>query len=151
SRGARSAVSRRRARRSGCSMVTFDAAEKGTSVDRWDAEPRMRDRPQLSLKGVDELLVIAAHPDDETLGAAGLISECASRGSPAALVIVTDGGASETDGIVERRAAEAEAAARVLGARITQLGFADGRTAEQREEIGAALQTIISASSGRAL
>ena len=132
-------------------MVTFDAAVDGTAAATWDADPRMHDRPRLSLDGIDELVVVAAHADDETLGAGGLIAECVRRGIPASIVIVTDGGASGEPGIIERRADEARAAARALGAGVRLLGLPDGETRDRRDEVRDALQPLISAASARAL
>ncbi len=119
-------------------MVTFDASKPGTSAAAWDADPRLHDRPALDLEGVRDVLVVAAHPDDETLGAGGLIAECVRRGIRIRVVVVTDGGA-----LAARRAAELDAAMLVLGAKGTVLGFADGSTREDRSAIRAALLPII--------
>lgn len=40
------------------------------------------------------VLVLAPHPDDETLGCGGLIAEALARRRPVMVVLVTDGGAS---------------------------------------------------------
>lgn len=132
-------------------MVTFDAAQAGTSAATWSADPRLRDRRPLPLDRVDELLVVAAHPDDETLGAGGLIAECVRLGIPASIVIVTDGGASGEPGIVGLRAAEAQTAARVLGARLTLLGLPDGGVLERRDAVRAGLEPFVAAASEHAL
>jgi len=132
-------------------VVTFDAAERGTSAGEWDADPRMHDRPPLVLDGVDQLLVVAAHPDDETLGAGGLIAECVRRDIPTRIVVVTDGGASGTPGIVATRTAELWRAATLLGASVVQLGIPDGATLENRERVAEALAPLIGAASPNAL
>ena len=119
-------------------MVSFDASKPGTSAATWDADPRLHNRPRLELEGVDEVLVVAAHPDDETLGAGGLITECVRRDIPVRIVVVTDGGA-----LAELRSAELDAAATVLGATAISLGFADGETREHRSEIRVALAPLI--------
>lgn len=69
------------------------------------------------------VLVIAPHPDDETLGCGGLIAATVLRGDPVHTVFVTEGGASHPDCHVwdrHRRAAareaEAEESLRRLGA-----------------------------------
>ena len=123
--------------------MRFDSNLPGTPAATWEADPRLHDRPRLELDGVDELLVVAAHPDDETLGAGGLIAECVGRGIPVHVVVVTDGG--------ERRAAELEIAMTVLGATWTVLGFEDGATREHRAEIALALEPLISGTSENAL
>lgn len=132
-------------------MVRFDAAGAGTSAETWDADPRMHDRPVLSLDGVEQLLVVAAHPDDETLGAGALIAECSSRGIPATIVMVTDGAAFGEPVVAQRRAAELDAAADVLGASVVSLGFPDGATREHAEGLRSALAPLISGTPSRAL
>ena len=69
------------------------------------------------------LLVVAPHPDDETLGCGGLISACVARGDRVHTIFVTDGGASHPNSRVWNRAmlarqreAEAAEALRRLGA-----------------------------------
>ena len=132
-------------------MVSFDASVTGTSAATWRADPRLDDRPPLDLLGVDELLVVAAHPDDETLGAGGLIALCSGRGIRVTIVVVTDGAASGAEGIAAERSAELAAAAVILGAGVVELGFADGATREHRAEITAALRKHISRVSRSAL
>lgn len=136
-------------------MVSFDAGTAGTLESEWIADPRLDDRPELDLDGVDELLVVAAHPDDETLGAGGLIRELSDRGLPITVVIVTDGGASHPHerGMVNRREDEAYSAILQLapGAMVRFLGFADGQTREHRDDIAAALAPLVLATSRRTL
>jgi LmbE family N-acetylglucosaminyl deacetylase len=69
------------------------------------------------------VLVVAPHPDDETLGCGGLIAALSDRGVLVHTVFVTDGSASHRNSIAfprERRAAiregEAQAALEALGA-----------------------------------
>jgi LmbE family N-acetylglucosaminyl deacetylase len=119
-------------------VVTFDASRPGTSAATWDADPRLHDRPALDLEGVSDVLVVAAHPDDETLGAGGLIAECVRRGIRVRVIAVTDGGE-----LAARRAAELDAAMRVLGTTATRLNFADGETREHRREIRDSLAAVI--------
>lgn len=82
------------------------------------------------------LLVVAPHPDDETLGCGGLIAEAAARGRHVEIVFVSDGAASHPASrrwppprLRDLRAAEAKVAAAILGLgpdRLTFLGLADG-------------------------
>jgi LmbE family N-acetylglucosaminyl deacetylase len=132
-------------------VVSFDAAQPGTAAATWNAEPRMHDRPLLDLDGVDELIVVAAHPDDETLGAGGLIAECSRRGIPSRIVVVTDGGASGEPSIVDVRRNELHAAAAVLGASAMELGFPDGETLEHRAQVEDALRALLDAASQNTL
>jgi LmbE family N-acetylglucosaminyl deacetylase len=99
----------------------------------------------LEISTDERLLVIAPHPDDETLGAGGVLQRVLARGGQARVVVLTAG-----DGYVEavqhatgrlvprpaaylaygeRRLQELRAAVRLLGAhriRVQVLGFPDG-------------------------
>ncbi len=77
-------------------------------------------------------VVIAPHPDDETLGAGGLIATQRRQGVPVKVIAVTDGEAAYSDAIdlagIRRR--EQEAALAELGVEpsgIIRLGLADGK------------------------
>lgn len=133
--------------------MTFDSRMPGTPASRWAADDRLHDRPRLSLDGVDELVVIAAHPDDETLGAGGLMQRCAEAELPVRVIVVTEGDASGEDGIAEVRFAELEAAVRGLAPRasIERLGLPDGGTREHRDYLDTRLADLIGASSPSAL
>lgn len=128
-------------------MVTFDAADPGTSAAVWAADARTHDRPPLDLDGATALVVVAAHPDDETLGAGGLIAACTERGLPVTVVLVTDGGGSHPDDprIGRRRAGELLVALDLLGvtAAPVLLGFPDGGTREHRDAIAEALAAVL--------
>lgn len=71
----------------------------------------------------DRVLIIAAHPDDEVLGAGGTIAKYASGGADVKLLIVTDGSTSQYRNdprlaqILEGKMRETAAAAEVLGIR----------------------------------
>ncbi len=62
-----------------------------------------------------ELLVIGAHPDDVEIGMGGTIATCAHQGHRVTILDLTDGEPTPM-GSPERRRAEGEAAARILGA-----------------------------------
>jgi LmbE family N-acetylglucosaminyl deacetylase len=73
------------------------------------------------------LLTVAAHPDDETLGAGGTMAWHAARGDTVWTCILADG-ASSRHGRVEQQAACARAAAEVLGIdRLVLVGLPDQR------------------------
>jgi LmbE family N-acetylglucosaminyl deacetylase len=67
------------------------------------------------------LLVVAPHPDDDTIGCGGAIASLASRGGAVCVVYVTDGSASHRSGhyppprLAELREREARAALAALG------------------------------------
>jgi len=122
-------------------MVTFDARDPGTPASAWRADDRMSTRAAFDWDGVGGVLVVAAHPDDETLGAGGLIAEADRRGLPVRVVVATDGAASGRPGIARRRSEELASAIGTLApsARIDELGLADGETDLHRDELRAAL------------
>lgn len=114
----------------------------------------------LDLIGPGGLVVVAPHPDDESIGASAMIAAAAAAGRPLGLVALTDGEGSHRGSptwspqrIAERRRAEQLAAMDELGAgaaRILRLslpdggsrwaeGFADAATTVVRfcEELGA--------------
>lgn len=132
-------------------MVSFDARKPGTSARAWQSDGRWTATPMFDLARVPALIVIAAHADDETLGAGGIIAACAGRGIAVDVVIVTDGAAgvshngTEDANLAQRREREARAAIDVLApaARVRFLRFADGRTPDDRAEIFAALSKVL--------
>ena len=92
-----------------------------------------------------DLCAICAHPDDAELTMGGTIAREAARGRRIALVDLTRGEAGSR-GTPEIRAAEAEAAARILGAAHREsLGLPDARlapTPEARDAVVEALRRL---------
>jgi LmbE family N-acetylglucosaminyl deacetylase len=93
----------------------------GTREDAWRAWPGLAQLPPGRLGSPASVVVLAAHPDDEVLGAGGLLSLLASVGIRIRLVAVTDGEAShrgraDQGDLVTRRCNERAAALRELGA-----------------------------------
>ena len=68
------------------------------------------------------LLVVAPHPDDETLGCGGLIALALRRGLTVHTVFVTDGGASHPGSAAWNRRRLAERREREAGEALRQLG-----------------------------
>lgn len=137
--------------------VAFDHRDPGTLEQTWaDAAP-WRSAPPLRLTA-DAVVVLAAHPDDETLGAGGLVARCHAVGIPVTVVVVTDGGAShpllgdERDLPRERRSEAVEAVADLApSAALVFLGFDDGRVDEQRADISERVNAVLSGFSDRAV
>ena len=79
------------------------------------------------------VLCVAAHPDDEVLGAGALIAQAVDAGSEALVLLLGEGvGArypdnARPDSSVATVASQAQAAAAVLGASLIQLDFPDNR------------------------
>jgi LmbE family N-acetylglucosaminyl deacetylase/SAM-dependent methyltransferase len=125
-------------------VVTFDGRLPGTPVADWDASG-IRDAPPLDLAGVTSLVVVGAHPDDETLGAGGLMAAAAKAGLPVRTVVVTDGGADGDPATPARRSSELRAALDRLapGIAVDELGFPDGQVLENRDAVAAALDRAL--------
>jgi LmbE family N-acetylglucosaminyl deacetylase len=79
------------------------------------------------------LVCFHAHPDDEVISTGGTIARAAAEGHRVVLVVATDGDHGEVpddlgpdESLADRRRAETEASARVLGvARVVWLGYTD--------------------------
>ncbi|SOD74924.1 LmbE family N-acetylglucosaminyl deacetylase [Jatrophihabitans sp. GAS493] len=116
--------------------TTFTHLDLGTPEEQWDSDFTLAAAPPAVLPaGCTKLVVLAAHPDDETLGAGGLISVAAASGLRVEVVIATDGEASHPRStshsahrLAQLRRAEAAAALRCLAptASISFLGLPDG-------------------------
>ena len=123
-------------------MVRFDAREPGTPARTWLADQRLAALPRLGLPGRG-VLVLAAHPDDETLGAGGLLAEVDLRGRAATVVVVTDGG----DGAAEVAVRDAElrdALGELTPSSVLRtLGVPDGGLREARQDVAAALADLV--------
>ena len=127
----------------------FTHAGPGTSAQAWRAHPQWGEGEPLDLTGVDHLVVVAAHPDDESLGAGGLVATARAAGTCVQLVCATDGEGSHpgspTTGpehLAAERAHVARAAALELGVpetRLLRLRLPDGDLASHQETLTRAL------------
>lgn len=115
---------------------------EGTPEAAWRS---WRGLAQLPRAGLDELVppgrrtvIVAPHPDDEVLGAGGLLSALAERRREVLIIGVTEGEGSHPgsalwprDALAARRGAERSEGLRALGlaAGIERLGYADGQLA----------------------
>jgi len=133
-------------------VVSFDHRDPGTTEEAWAAAAPWSDRPCLTLDDVARLVVLAAHPDDETLGAGGLISRIAARGLPVTVLVATDGEASHPHSpthdparLAAVRREEVRHAVRGLAPRaeLTFLGIPDGALREHRADISRAVAATI--------
>lgn len=132
-------------------MVAFTHLERGTSERVWQADGRIRQAPPLDTD-LDDLVVVAAHPDDETMGAGGLIRRIHASGGRVTVVVATDGEASHPRSVSHTRTdlrslrrAEVIRAVRALAptAEVRFLGLPDGRLREHAVALADALDEIL--------
>lgn len=134
--------------------MTFDGRSAGTDPEVWQADPRLGELDALRWARTGRTVVLAAHPDDETLGAGGLLAELAAVGNPAEVIVVSDGAASHPGSptltpadLARRRAEEVVRAVGILspGSTVTLLGHPDGGLREAAEAITADLRAAFTA------
>jgi len=75
-------------------VLTVSEAHVGTPEQVWLSSPVLHELPALDLAAGSRLVVVAPHPDDEVLGAGGLMTAAHRLGSEVTVVAVTDGEAS---------------------------------------------------------
>ena len=134
-------------------MLIVDREHSGPIESEWASSPRLRDLPPLGELHVRRLVVVTPHPDDEVLGAGGLIQKALDEGVLIEVIAVTDGesshphsGVAATLDLPDIRARESETALRRLGwdrPAITRLGLPDGGVADHRAQLDTALKDIL--------
>ncbi|MEU9097952.1 PIG-L family deacetylase [Streptomyces sp. NPDC048361] len=125
----------------------------GTPEREWRAWNGLNDLPPAPLPQRGRVVIVAAHPDDEVLGAGGTLALLARAGLHLTVVSVTDGEGShpgstrvtpaELAGI---RAEELRRALTALGApgtEVIRLGVADTRVALHEHDVTAALKPLL--------
>lgn len=129
----------------------FHHGDPGADEGEWADAIGRAQPPTLDLDA-EFVVVLAAHPDDETLGAGGLIATAVAEGIPVAVIIATDGEGDAVDGreLRARRRSEAVEAANALGvpARVVFLGLPDGGLRERVPALRAAVADELDRSSG---
>lgn len=120
----------------------------GTPVEAWTDWPQRF--PPLDIERCPALLLVAAHPDDETLGLGATAAALVARGVPVQVVSMTDGeGAYADDPAGRARLAEARrdelvtAAARLGLAAPIFLGIPDGEVAANEERAEIELEALL--------
>ncbi|WP_026116579.1 PIG-L deacetylase family protein [Nocardiopsis valliformis] len=131
-------------------MHPIDA--EGTPERLWRGWGALEALPTLDLSGAARAVVVAPHPDDETLGFGGGIALMAAQGTDVTIVAVTDGEGSHPGsnvltraGLVAARAGERGRALSSLGARgvdIERLGIPDGQVAAHEGELAERLADL---------
>lgn len=133
----------------------FDPHAPGTPEAHWtrvlDDVARPVTAPDLLPPGSD-LVVLAAHPDDESLAAGGLLAEAAALGRRAILVVATSGEGSHPRSATHTpaqlaavREREVTAALRAVhpGALLVLLRLPDGGLAGQRAALAESLAGVV--------
>lgn len=113
----------------------FDHRVTGTPEPLWASSPEVQAARPLPVDGLRRLVVTAAHPDDETLGAGGLLARAAALGVEVIVLVASAGEASHPDSpthgrdelAVLRRTELRRAVARLApAARVEMLSLPDG-------------------------
>lgn len=120
----------------------------GTPARDWLSARRP---PPLDLSECARLVVVAPHPDDETLGFGATVAQLVASGIDVQVVSVSDGGAALPHAsltgrvaLAATRRAELSSALCVLGVRSTlSLGLPDGRLAEHERRLTGLLIEIL--------
>ncbi len=124
--------------------LVVDEGHPGTDEQTWLGANRLAKLLPLREWRPRRLVVLAPHPDDEVLGAGGLIQHMARFGVEVVVVAVTDGEASHPRAcaaghdLVVRRITETHVALHRLGCgslRVQRLHLVDGCVAEQLENL----------------
>lgn len=125
-----------------------------SGLDRW-AAVRSGLAEVAAPSAGDRLLVVAAHPDDETLGAGGLLAVAEGRGARVVVVVATDGAASHPASptvrprdlaSVRRREVYAALAVLAPSAEVLLLGFDDGALLTAEDRLRERLAPLVDAS-----
>lgn len=119
-------------------------------MDKTDEHAGGSDRVDEHTRGIERVLLVAAHPDDAEFGAGATVSLWADAGLEVTYLVVTDGDAGSQDPNIDRRELaatrreEQTAAAKSLGVdRVEFLGYPDGQvetTRELRRDISRAIR-----------
>ena len=133
----------------------FDPHAPGTPEEHWegvlDELAQTVEAPDLLPPGSD-LVVLSAHPDDESLAAGGLLAAAHALGREATLVVATSGEAShprspthDPERLAAIREREVTQALEALHpqARLVLLRLPDGALSEHREALAASLTAVV--------
>ncbi|MGO4191457.1 PIG-L family deacetylase [Arthrobacter sp. YAF17] len=136
-------------------MVSFTHQDAGTSEDAWAASG-LAALPELPLDAGElagqAFIVLAAHPDDESLGAGGLMARIRGLGGRVMVLLCTAGEASHPDSPTTTPEQLAAVRLREFGGALTHLlpdpdwrflALPDGQLAGHRAELMSALQQAI--------
>jgi LmbE family N-acetylglucosaminyl deacetylase len=121
----------------------------GTGEETWKTWAGLSHLPAADPLGWASAVIVAAHPDDEILGAGGTMAMLAAAGARLRLIAVTDGEAShpgaDPEVIARVRTAESAAARHVLGVRdieVIRLRLPDTGLSCREDELVARLREL---------
>jgi LmbE family N-acetylglucosaminyl deacetylase len=130
--------------------LIVDGAHLGTPESVWQQSGRLDGLPPLAVGLPRGVVVVAPHPDDEVLGAGGLIQHLVRSGVEVEVLAVTDGERSHPTGgertasiLSDIRPRESLLALRRLcspAPTVTRLGLPDGRVGDHEERLADALR-----------
>ena len=136
--------------------AAFDHRDTGTAEHRWTADVRLCGAvPFVPAPGTN-LVVLAAHPDDETLGAGGLLATAADLRLPITVVVASLGERSHPESpthtpeaLARLRRHEVLSAVRHLApdADVRLLGLPDGALESHRADLATAVRPLLNRSS----
>jgi LmbE family N-acetylglucosaminyl deacetylase len=123
----------------------------GTPTRAWLAARKKKALPPLDLTRCTGLVVVAPHPDDETLGLGATVAHLAASGVEVRVVSASDGGAAQPEASPAHRThletvrrGEQLRATEVLGVRPpTLLGLPDGQLADHEDRLTDLLAAIL--------
>jgi LmbE family N-acetylglucosaminyl deacetylase len=121
---------------------SFSPQDAGTPEPEWRSLLRQSSEWQ---PRAGPLVVVAPHPDDEILGAGGLVRSCAMAGQKVTIISVTDGEAADCSrpGLDRIRRSELRNALRTLSlshVTVHRLGIPDGRVQDHRNRLRGVLR-----------
>lgn len=137
--------------------MSRDGAHEATWLldPRWDDVPSAMPAAFAGAIGLDaggRFVLLAPHPDDETLGLGATLADLSDAGHDLVVVLLTDGGASHprcghvtAPELIARRNDEFTAAVALLAprARVVRLGFSDGSLPAEADALAAALEGLL--------
>jgi LmbE family N-acetylglucosaminyl deacetylase len=129
-------------------MVSFDATAPVTPAAQWAANPNWSTVRGLEPAAIgDDVVIFAAHPDDETLGAGALIAALADRGARIHVVFAT-AGHDDSSTATRRREATTALGGLAPGATLEFLGLPDAGLKDNTERLGALVAEVLGSRRG---
>ncbi len=132
--------------------LLVDALHLGTPESAWIASNRLSALPPLRPLTPRRAVVVSPHPDDETFGAAGLLSSLLDGGTAIEIVAVTDGEGSHplaVEGGLDLRSLRAKECHRALTrlgldtSPVTRLAVPDGQVGSHVDDVVEVLRALL--------